>query len=231
MAAVIMTGTGIYSANGNANTQSVNLGTIGNIGDSTVSFTTGSGSVTRKFSLLDTTFAGISNPPADGAFDRESYLNQRYDQGPFESKEKGYFETSFSVSQQPEAQTVTVNGFIFALPSPSQQYEIGSWNFYVIGAYYESTINTNVLTSFQYQRIRLNYDTVQNLSTNVSTTNIRGAILRNEEYTNAGVNFPTSKVAITPGGGFGLQFTLSSRSNNVAGSRTIWRVYAQNNWV
>jgi hypothetical protein len=50
MAAVIMTGTGIYSANGNASTQSINFNF--GIGDDTNSLTTGSASVTRKYSRI-----------------------------------------------------------------------------------------------------------------------------------------------------------------------------------
>jgi len=50
MAAVVMTGTGIYSADGNASTQSIRIGTLlGDRSGTGSSFTTGSGSVTRKF--------------------------------------------------------------------------------------------------------------------------------------------------------------------------------------
>lgn len=47
MPAITMTGTGIYSADGNSNTQAVR--TLGGIGETATIFTTGSGSVSQRF--------------------------------------------------------------------------------------------------------------------------------------------------------------------------------------
>jgi len=143
MAAVVMTGTGIYSADGNASTQSITIGIASRLGDRSgpgSSFTTGSGSVTRKFAV-------------------EPTLYERF-------KSISGFAVAATGSYYAILDPGVTEDVILGTGTP----EIGNWNLYVVGAYY---LSTNALSAFQYQRIRLNSDTTYNYTSGAVTYNIR----------------------------------------------------------
>jgi len=196
---ILITGNGIYSADGNPATQQIR--TIGN-GDGPSALTNGNASISQYPIQFDWPTSGfqIKNQTTDSNFGAIS-LNYAYRS----ALDPGIVEDTSVI-----------------LPTSP----ISSWSdAYILGAYYASG---NTLTSYFSTRIRMNADTVLNLSTYVYTTTIRTQV-RTETFQSDATNFPSAtKAFFVVGTGGEIFLRLTSRTSAAVGSKTVYTSYIKN---